>query len=874
MTAVLSRTYVSDRVKPSKDVVAHTTGAFGKRRQLQKNEGLVDISSFKGFTSSLMSKPGKVDPVSWADNVLDLKRDLTLLKHLYLLLEGSNEAMLRVCVELLTCRKSRKAVLWNEEWFDDEERREWFGFQVKEKLRLVLEALGKRAPEDTRELPGLAAERRRANEAEAKLAAADAHVKKLMQSIEDGAKSGSEARAAELEEAAKKHQAQMRDLHKRLNDSEELAQQLQSKLSTMQAELARSEAAIAASAAAAAAAKEDATAARAAEQAQAREREKAEKQAAAVQSKLVTVSAAAAAANERVAAAAGSVSSEEAAQLRRELAEKGRRIKELEDELAKFHAFARKCGLSEEDLKAIAAGLPLPEKVLNIIARAKSAADGDANSSSDVEASSRRASAKNEGGDRSSDEQMAKLRAENKRLKVAIEELQLRLKHLMGECRSSGLDEVPRLVDKVGLGQVVRAKSVWDRLYSDAIRRVDKVKDRQASRAVLEELMPGVSVRHALEESSVPQQLQNLEGLHQPGQSTSHRRSRAQEKESPIRSSPITPQLKTFDSVQQEPGARQRHALPSVDERSQEERHRHTVAAVDERSRWRGRSLDDEVDVDSPAGGIAAGSSARSGSVVERRHRQTAVTFDERSKWRKRTLDDEPHDTARGAVVGRSADVGGEFVARRGSQGSLAGLNSGGGSVASRTAEGGTFGSDPAEAIATRAVFAATATGTGSGMSSNKVLLEEGDGRPYHEHDHEPRRATAGMHNDERQPKRMLAGVGSVTASSSFLPVLGGTRTDHDDEHLSKRHQRQLVSVPVMQQALARQSGGSREASPRERPERQAEVHHHSLNASVSLPSMPVAGSGHDVLAATQMMHLVTGQRRRDKGKTQQFWRP
>merc|ERR1719326_803245 len=47
----------------------------------------------------------------------------------------------------------------------------------------------------------------------------------------------------------------------------------------------------------------------------------------------------------------------------------------------------------------------------------------------------------------------------------------------------------------------MKQSTVWDRLYSDAMNRIDRVKKQSEARQLLEELIPGVNLMRALGES-------------------------------------------------------------------------------------------------------------------------------------------------------------------------------------------------------------------------------------------------------------------------------------------------------------------------------------------------------------------------------------
>merc|ERR1719272_691879 len=69
------------------------------------------------------------------------------------------------------------------------------------------------------------------------------------------------------------------------------------------------------------------------------------------------------------------------------------------------------------------------------------------------------------------------LESENMRLKVSIEELRAKLGDLVTECKKTGVsaDVMDKIVDKCGLEPLRKARSVFENLYQDAMRRVERL---------------------------------------------------------------------------------------------------------------------------------------------------------------------------------------------------------------------------------------------------------------------------------------------------------------------------------------------------------------------------------------------------------------
>lgn len=64
---------------------------------------------------------------------------------------------------------------------------------------------------------------------------------------------------------------------------------------------------------------------------------------------------------------------------------------------------------------------------------------------------------------------------ENKRLKVMIEELQMKIKELVEKCKEQGIGgHIAKLVADVGLECVIKEETVFERLYNDAFRRAQR----------------------------------------------------------------------------------------------------------------------------------------------------------------------------------------------------------------------------------------------------------------------------------------------------------------------------------------------------------------------------------------------------------------
>eukprot|EP00928_Gymnodinium_smaydae_P028645 TRINITY_DN2179_c0_g1_i1.p1 TRINITY_DN2179_c0_g1~~TRINITY_DN2179_c0_g1_i1.p1 ORF type:complete len:863 (+),score=263.58 TRINITY_DN2179_c0_g1_i1:241-2829(+) len=96
-----------------------------------------------GTVSSLpvAGGPRDVDEKLWKENCMDLLKVMDICKQTYLILEHSNEAMLRVAVEVVTDRRNRRSLWWKDGWYADEGQREDFRTIIKQKLNKVIATL-------------------------------------------------------------------------------------------------------------------------------------------------------------------------------------------------------------------------------------------------------------------------------------------------------------------------------------------------------------------------------------------------------------------------------------------------------------------------------------------------------------------------------------------------------------------------------------------------------------------------------------------------------------------------------------------------------------------------------------------------------------
>jgi len=69
---------------------------------------------------------------------------------------------------------------------------------------------------------------------------------------------------------------------------------------------------------------------------------------------------------------------------------------------------------------------------------------------------------------------------ENKRLKMMLEELQMKLKELLQKCKNRGIKGVDEVIEEIGLKEVVKRRTVFDRLFEDADKRARRIEALRA----------------------------------------------------------------------------------------------------------------------------------------------------------------------------------------------------------------------------------------------------------------------------------------------------------------------------------------------------------------------------------------------------------
>lgn len=103
-----------------------------------------DLKRFKGFARKLaIRSPGNKGSLllEWASSVTDLHRVLDVTRSMYLMSQSHNEILMRVGLELATSKIARKIFQWTDgDWYADDSKREWFRDVVQTNLSQVLDA--------------------------------------------------------------------------------------------------------------------------------------------------------------------------------------------------------------------------------------------------------------------------------------------------------------------------------------------------------------------------------------------------------------------------------------------------------------------------------------------------------------------------------------------------------------------------------------------------------------------------------------------------------------------------------------------------------------------------------------------------------------
>jgi len=116
-----------------KDPVSMSSQSLPGLKQLQQLAAGATTGLGLSFASAR-----QVDEVQWRQSCIDLHQVMEAARAVYLVLEHHNEALVRVAVELCTCKVGRKILWWNDNWYADDKKREHLRELVKEKLMLSI----------------------------------------------------------------------------------------------------------------------------------------------------------------------------------------------------------------------------------------------------------------------------------------------------------------------------------------------------------------------------------------------------------------------------------------------------------------------------------------------------------------------------------------------------------------------------------------------------------------------------------------------------------------------------------------------------------------------------------------------------------------
>jgi hypothetical protein len=110
---------------------------------------------------------------------------------------------------------------------------------------------------------------------------------------------------------------------------------------------------------------------------------------------------------------------------------------------------------------------------------------------------------------------------ENKQLKVGAEELQMKLKGFIKQIEKqagdSGDPKLCRLIEDTGFSVMINGKNVWDRLYDEALERIERLRELRAAYAAKTNIDPlgGIDILEALSGSTLIIQASGLGGQSQ-----------------------------------------------------------------------------------------------------------------------------------------------------------------------------------------------------------------------------------------------------------------------------------------------------------------------------------------------------------------------
>mmetsp|Transcript_32548 Transcript_32548/g.85344 ORF Transcript_32548/g.85344 Transcript_32548/m.85344 type:complete len:769 (-) Transcript_32548:29-2335(-) len=111
--------------------------------------GLGGLTGVGGLKSKMTGMIGnKIDEAAWRSSLTDMHRVRNMARTLWLSLEHTSEAVMRVALEIVTCRKARKILWWNDDsWSMEEGKPEHLRGVIDEKFDAVLQMLGRELKE-------------------------------------------------------------------------------------------------------------------------------------------------------------------------------------------------------------------------------------------------------------------------------------------------------------------------------------------------------------------------------------------------------------------------------------------------------------------------------------------------------------------------------------------------------------------------------------------------------------------------------------------------------------------------------------------------------------------------------------------------------
>jgi predicted nucleic acid-binding Zn-ribbon protein len=443
-----------------------------------------------------------IDPaVSWAANVADLHRVFGAAQSLFLTLSQHDEAIVRVALELITAKKSKHIFKWMDDWYDDDDRRLWFGNAVQEKLKYVLDVRnGKLSAKegDDCEFVDLATHRavlKRAEDAEAALE----ELKIQMRNAELLSHGSSDTRQQmeQKDDQIKHLQERLRQANSSLAETDERCEDLDEKLQDALKAKSEVDSGL---------------------EIMTERKRSAEEQVRSLEGEAESLRTTCAQLREESTAFEQTAANhfKEVVALRAELealkssqgqvADMRRRIDQLNAEVSthkaaaeaadaraaecetlratsadtktRAHALETELNDAQEKSNALEARFAELEAEAEALRRSK---DELANRSPGLVANQ---AVQTDGamcgseGDAEMQEKINTLTAQNKRLKVALEELQQKMQDLIAECRRRGVD-IDDILSNLGLEPVAEVRAVWDRLYDEAAERVARMEKRR-----------------------------------------------------------------------------------------------------------------------------------------------------------------------------------------------------------------------------------------------------------------------------------------------------------------------------------------------------------------------------------------------------------